>query len=124
MIRSLFLLAALSLAGEARAHDIYTPLRSKNGTPCCGGTDCAAATYRERGGTFEFLTREKHWIAIPVDRIQFIPIPGDPPSDDSHRGHLCYRAAAEFDRADDPDRFSGEGQSIHIYCAFIEPGSI
>jgi hypothetical protein len=114
-------LATASFA-SAGAHDIYTGVHGKNGQLCCGGDDCAATSFRERGGHFEFLTRERQWIAIPEDRITFLPIPGDPPNDDSHLAHLCYRSAT------DNDRTGGASlnvfDSIFLYCAFIPPGSI
>ena len=50
--------ASFSSAG---AHDIYTGVHGKNGQLCCGGSDCAATSYRERAGQFEFLTREQRW---------------------------------------------------------------
>lgn len=114
-------LLAASFAG-ASAHDIYTKLKGRDGMLCCGGNDCAATTWRERGGAFEFLTRERRWVSIPADRITFLPVPGDPPSDDSHHAHLCYRPALDSDRA-------GGGASnvfdgIYLFCAFIPPGSI
>ena len=43
----------------ASAHDIYTGVHGKNGQLCCGGDDCAATSFRERGGQFEFLTDRK-----------------------------------------------------------------
>jgi len=116
--------AALVLAplSGASAHDIYTGVKGKDGLLCCGGNDCAATTYRERAGKFEFLTREQRWVEIPEERITFLPVPGDPPSDDTHRAHLCYRPARDADR---------EGWSatnvfgdIYLFCAFIPPGSI
>lgn len=105
--------------GGARAHEIYTGLQGKNGQLCCGGTDCSLTVYRERGDNYEFLTRENEWVAIPQERITFLPIPGDPPHDDSHAAHLCYRAAASQERA------SGNVfGSIFLYCVFIPPGAI
>jgi hypothetical protein len=114
-------LLAASVSG-ASAHDIYTKLKGRDGMLCCGGNDCAPTTYRERGGQFEFLTREQRWVSIPEDRITFLPVPGDPPSNDSHRAHLCYRPALDSDRL-------GMGASnvfdgIYLFCAFIPPGSI
>lgn len=103
-------------------HDIYTGLRSKSGMLCCGGNDCSTTTYRERGGEFEFLTKEGEWVEIPQDRIQFLPIPGDPPSGESHLAHLYYRAANEFDKSG-PTSVNVMG-SIYLYCAFIPPGAI
>jgi hypothetical protein len=127
MLKSLFGLVvggalAVSLCGEAAAHDIYTGVRSKAGALCCGGNDCAATSYREQGGRFEFLTREQQWIEIPVERIIFLPIPGDPPTNDSHHAHLCYRSATDFDREGPASTNVFDG--IFLYCAFIPPGSI
>ena len=105
----------------ANAHDIYTGVHGRNGQLCCGGNDCAATSFRERAGRFEFLTREHQWIAIPEERITFLPIPGDPPEDDSHHAHLCYRSATDSDRLGSASNvFDG----IFLYCAFIPPGSI
>ena len=95
-------LAAVLLAAPvagANAHDIYTKLKGRDGMLCCGGNDCAATTYRERAGGFEFLTRERRWVSIPVDRITFLPIPGDPPSDEFHS---LYRPMYFFLRVRQP----------------------
>jgi hypothetical protein len=105
------------------AHDIYTGVHGKNGQLCCGGTDCAVTSYREHGGRFEFLTRERQWIEIPEERITFLPIPGDPPDNsDGHHGHLCYRSATDSDRLGPAS--SNVFEDIFLYCAFIPPGSI
>jgi hypothetical protein len=114
-------LAAASFS-SLDAHDIYTGVHGRNGQLCCGGDDCAATFYREHGGGFEFLTRERQWITIPAERITFLPIPGDPPNDDSHHAHLCYRSATDDDRAGLASSNVFEG--IFLYCAFIPPGSI
>lgn len=111
--------APFSTAG---AHDIYTGVHGKNGTLCCGGSDCAATSYRETGGRFEFMTRERRWIAIPEDRITFLPIPGDASDSDTHRAHLCYRSATDGDRLG--PMASNVFDDIYLYCAFIPPGSI
>lgn len=121
MKHALFALA-LFAAAPAQAHDIYTGVKGKNGQLCCGADDCSLTTYRERGGAFEFLTREGHWISIPADRITFLPIPGDPPHNDSHAAHLCYRAPGIYDAEE--NRFTGDGQTIFLYCAFIPPGEL
>ena len=60
---------AVASFSSGDAHDIYTDVHGKNGQLCCGGDDCAATSFREHGGQFEFLTRERRWIAIPEDRI-------------------------------------------------------
>ena len=107
----------------ASAHDIYTGVHGKNGQLCCRGTDCAVTSYREHGGRFEFLTRERQWIEIPEERITFPPIPGDPPDNsDGHHGHLCYRSATDSDRLGPAS--SNVFEDIFLYCAFIPPGSI
>lgn len=92
-------LAWLASPVQVSAHDIYTGLQGKNGQLCCGGSDCAATVYRERGGSYEFLTREKAWVSIPAERITFLPVPGDPPSSESHLAHLCYRASPASDNS-------------------------
>ncbi len=106
----------------ANAHDIYTGVHGKNGQLCCGGNDCAATSYRERGGRFEFLTREQHWVSIPAERITFLPIPGDRIDSDTHHAHLCYRPATDSDRLG--PLASNVFDDIYLYCAFIPPGSI
>jgi hypothetical protein len=113
--------AVVAPLSSAPAHDIYTNVHGKDGQLCCGGYDCAATSFRERGGRFEFLTRERRWIAIPQERITFLPIPGDPPTDNSHHAHLCYRSATDSDRAG--PRSSSVFGDIFLYCAFIPPGS-
>jgi hypothetical protein len=115
--------ALLSAAfSAASAHDIYTGVHGKNGQLCCGGNDCAATSYRERGGRFEFLTREQRWVTIPEERITFLPIPGDQSDSDTHRAHLCYRTATDGDRLG--PLASNVFDDIYLYCAFIPPGSI
>ena len=111
--------ASFSAAG---AHDIYTGVHGKNGQLCCGGNDCAATSYRESGGRFEFLTRERRWVAIPEERITFLPIPGDQSDSDTHRAHLCYRSATDGDRVG--PLASNVFDDIYLYCVFIPPGSI
>jgi hypothetical protein len=115
-------LALSALPERALSHDIYTGVHDRTGQLCCGGNDCAATTYRERGGRFEFLTREERWVAIPEDRITFLPIPGDKSAGDGHNAHLCYRPATEIDRMG--ASASSVFETIFLYCAFIPPGSI
>jgi hypothetical protein len=122
VLRAAIAAALLSASfSSASAHDIYTRLKGKDGLLCCGGSDCAATTYRERGGEFEFLTREQRWVAIPEDRITFLPVPGDPPSDDTHRAHLCYRQALPADKVG--WSASNVFDDIYLFCAFIPPGA-
>ena len=110
------------LAWPALAHDIYSGVHGKQGQLCCGGTDCASTIYRERGAAYEFLTREKNWVAIPQDHIIFLPIPGDSDEDgDTHRAHLCYQAWTGGPPGD-PNVFGSP--PIYVWCAFIPPGSI
>ena len=118
------LCGALSVASfsAVSAHDIYTGVHGKGGQLCCGGNDCAATSYREQGGHYEFLTREQRWVSIPQERITFLPIPGDPPAEDSHHAHLCYRSATESDRLG--PMATNVFEDIYLYCAFIPPGSI
>ena len=103
-------------------HDIYTGI-SAHGQLCCGGKDCSLTSYREQGGKFEFLTREGHWIKIPEERIAFLPIPGDPPHNDTHAAHLCYGDVLGYEGVSD-NVFRGPDQSIYLYCAFIPPGGV
>jgi hypothetical protein len=111
-----------ALLDASSAHEIYTGVHGRNGQLCCGGSDCAATVYRERGGRFEFLTREQEWVEIPGERITFLPIPGDPPANDSHHAHLCYRSATDYDRTGSTSL--NVFGSIFLYCAFIPPGAI
>lgn len=114
-------LASLALAAiPAKAHDIYTGVHGVTGQLCCGANDCSATTYREEGSKFEFLTREGHWITIPEERITFLPIPGDPPDTTGHKAHLCYGAVLGYEGVSE-NVFSGDGQSIYLFCAFIAP---
>jgi hypothetical protein len=113
---------AIAPSSMSSAHDIYTSVHGKNGQLCCGGNDCAATSYRENGAGFEFKTREGDWVAIPQDRITFLPIPGDQPSSDSHYGHLCYRQPREADLTG-PGAVNVFGP-IYLYCAFIPPGGV
>jgi hypothetical protein len=106
----------------AHGHDIYTNVHGKDGALCCGGSDCASTVYRENGDHFEFLTREGEWVEIPEDRITFLPIPGDPPSDDAHHAHICYRPANESDKTS--MRSQNVFGNIYLYCVFIPPGGI
>ena len=121
-MRRLIMAFAIVSATSAWSHDIYSGVHGKNGQLCCNGTqfqgDCAATIYRERGDHFEFKTREGAWVSIPQDRITFLPVHGDEPSDDSHRSHLCYRALQPMDRTNNPENVFGD---IYFYCAFIDP---
>ena len=107
----------------ASADDIYHGLHGADGALCCGHEDCIPTTYREQGGDFEFLTREGDWVRIPSGRISFRFVPGDPPNDDSHHAHLCYRPSTEADRGSSyaPDHLFGP---IWLRCAFIPPGGV
>jgi hypothetical protein len=114
------LMVLLTGTRHAHAHDIYTGFVGKGGHVCCGARDCSATVYRERGDSFEFLTREGHWVHVPEERITWLPIPGDPPSNDSHHAHLCYRETSDPEY--NSERVvSGDGQSIYLYCAVIPP---
>ncbi len=123
LLRATLGLALVHASGSAAsAHDIYTGVKGRNGQLCCGGSDCAATSYRESGGRFEFLTRERRWVSIPEERITFLPIPGDRDDSDTHHAHLCYRQATESDRLG--PMASNVFEDIYLYCAFIPPGSI
>ena len=122
IFRAAFAAALLAASfSAASAHDIYTGVKGRDGLLCCGGNDCAATTYREQAGRFEFLTREQRWVPIPEDRITFLPVPGDPPSNETHHAHLCYRPATASDRVGwSAVNVFGD---IYLYCAFIPPGA-
>ena len=110
------------LSGPAQPHDIYSGLHGRDAQLCCGNSDCSATIYREAGAHYEFLTRERQWVAIPQDRITFLPIPGDSDEDAApNRAHICYKLAGPTERAQTPDHVFGD---IFLYCAFIPPGSI
>lgn len=120
-MKAAIVVVLLALSPSAHSHEIYTGVYGKNHQLCCGGNDCAATIYRESGGDYEFLTRENAWVTIPQDRITFLPIPGDPPSNESHHSHLCYRPANDSDRIVAPRNVFGD---IFLYCAFIPPGGV
>jgi hypothetical protein len=115
---------ALGFFSKAHSHEIYLGLHGKDNQLCCGANDCAVTTYREDGGEFRFLTREKHWLLVPTAMITFLPIPGDIENGDSHKAHLCYDqvtpSTTRFDRVLTDD----DGNKLIFYCAFIPPGSI
>ena len=122
MIKGLLLSAGLSvLATPSISHEIYSGVHGKDATPCCGANDCSATVYREKGGRFEFLTREKHWVVVPEDRITFLPIAGDELASSQNQAHLCYRAASQYSSPDHVMSASDGSQSIYLYCAFIPP---
>lgn len=116
----------------AHAHEFYDGLKDeKRNQLCCGDNDCEPTHYRiEHGDTYAFLTRENHWVIIPKDHIVFLPVPGDndwsKDTDPEHRAHLCYRISEDMGgRGPDNEFTSEDGQEfIHLYCAFIPPGSI
>ena|SRR5271170_3224441 len=109
----------------ANAHEIYTGVRDKDGHLCCGGADCSVTVYRELpGGRFEFLTREGAWIPIPIERITFLPIPGDENDGTPNKAHLCYRNPFASESIGDGFFAADDGtQRILLYCAFIPPGA-
>jgi hypothetical protein len=130
-------LAALLLATPAMSHDIYRDLTIKDSTvPCCGGEssgayrDCWRTTYRERGAHFQFRMNNGDWVEVPTDRIQFTPIPGDRPGDDTHEAHLCYRddaqTLANYHDHGVTDRLlrTVNGAEVVFYCGIIPPGGL
>jgi hypothetical protein len=129
LVVSVYALGFLLVWGVERAwpHDIYTGLHGKDAQLCCGGKDCFATVYRESGGGFEFLTRERHWVPIPEDRITFLPVPGDEKTiayGDTYHAHLCFRDPKDTDWAHSANILHGKDQVIYFYCAFIPPGAI
>jgi hypothetical protein len=117
----------LILIHPAQAHDIYSGVKGKDDQLCCGGSDCSRTVYRERGGGFEVLSRENHWIEVPQDKITFLPVPGDEIDGTSHLAHFCYRESTNADQTALAKRdhlfLSRDGiQSVWHYCTFIPPG--
>jgi hypothetical protein len=126
MIGRLVIAAALAVAGAtaAQSHSIYTGFRGQGNVICCGESDCSQTVYEERGDRFFFLTREKHWIEVPADRITWLPIPGDVDDGTKNRAHLCYRPAMSYDTSPGSTIKSEDGeQEIHLYCAIVPPGA-
>ena len=124
---AVMLAAAVCMAVVARpahGHEIYTGVTGKDGQLCCGANDCEPTVYEEREQEFYFLTREKHWVKIPGDRITWLPVPGDEDVTTPHHAHLCYRVA-NHDEVQTWNVFPDDGgESIYFYCAFIPPGAI
>ena len=137
-MKSLVLSAALIASpAMAVAHDIYGGLTIKDSTvPWCGGEsaganrDCWRTVYRERGARFEFRMNNGDWLEVPSDRIQFTPIPGDKPSEDSHEAHLCYRddagTLANYHEHGVSERLlkTVSGAEVVFYCAILPPGGL
>ena len=144
------LIALLYGHHHASAHEIYTGLSDRSGRACCGAQDCEATHYRERGGEFEFNAARRStesgnvedvehpdWMQIPMSKIIFLPIAGDPgpaadDHDPSHYAHLCRN---DYDYGDEEGSrlmsqysdqfFKTESGKVHlIYCIFVPPGSI
>jgi hypothetical protein len=72
----------------APAHDIYTSLRTKYGTPCCDHSDCRPAPYRIAAQGVQMLVQQE-WIIVPPDAIQYRVLSGD--SGETAGGHWCGR---------------------------------
>ena len=111
---------------RAFPHDIYSGVYS-NGRLCCGGDpvtgDCGPTQWSLRDGQYFIRSREGKWIHVPQDQITFLPVPGDEKyANIDHLAHLCYRLPNSTDKAE--DLLSGEGEQIHLYCAFIPPGGV
>jgi hypothetical protein len=73
---------------ETQAHDIYTDLRTKHGTPCCDHSDCRAAPYRIAAQGVEMLVGQE-WVAVPAYAIQYRVLSTD--SGETAGGHWCGR---------------------------------
>ena len=108
---------------KARSHEIYTGVKGKDGQLCCVAQDCEPTVYEERRGEFYFMTRAKHWVRIPDDRITYLPVPGDEDVTTHNHAHLCYRDSAGYEVNAQNVFPDDAGNSIYLYCAFIPPGA-
>jgi hypothetical protein len=126
-----FSLAAVVLLASwpAMGHDIYTPLRSNSGVPCCGGDkttgDCEAVTYRllPNGDALVNSKRYRAQIRVAKGRITWSSVPGS--KEEAHwcgvprtayYGNGTRQAPLQYP----PDETDPKFVTI---CAFIDPGS-
>jgi hypothetical protein len=105
------------LPSPVRAHDIYTGVHGRDGTLCCGGSDCARTQYKLTQNGAEFFVRNREWVFIPNERITFLPVPGDSNGD----GHFCGRPKTSSDVGEMAKNVFG---NWYLYCAFIPPGYV
>ena len=70
------LITILFLSEAARAHDIYTHLKSRSGKSCCDNSDCRPAPYRITSSGVEMLVGET-WVWVPRGIIEYRMLEGD-----------------------------------------------
>lgn len=92
--------------GTAHAHDLYSDLRTRDGTQsCCNDRDCRPAKFRITATGVQMLVGGQ-WIPVPERTIQYRSLP----SDRTEGGHWC-----------------GHGLSIGhpvTVCAILLPNSV
>lgn len=113
---------------SVRAHDIYTPLRSNSGVPCCGGDaktgDCEPAVYKilPNGDALVTSKRYRAQIRVAKARITWSAVEGS-----KDEAHWCGVPRSAY--------FGNGGRSAPLQyppdntdpvfvtiCAFIDPG--
>lgn len=126
-----FLALALSPGPGAHAHDIYTGLRTGQGTPCCGGDpvtgDCEALdegqfTVRADGSLLVRSHRYAATVQVAAEKVTWLPLP--PGLDGKvHPAHWCGvpRAALQA-RYPVPVVPYNPDPAFWTYCAFVAPG--
>lgn len=131
MVRTVLPLATcIALAAfPAAGHDIYAPLRSPSGLPCCGGDrktgDCEPVTYRllPDGDVLVDSKRYGSRIRVAKARITWSPVPGS--RDAAHWcgvprsvyfGNRSRPPPMQYPPDDTDPRFV-------TLCAFIDPGA-
>jgi hypothetical protein len=119
----------LLVSSPAAGHDIYSPLRSNSGVPCCGGDpktgDCEPVTYRLLPNGDALVTSRRYGAQIRVakGRITWSSVPGS-----RSEAHWCgvpraayfgnggRQAPLQYPPDDTDPRFV-------TICTFIDPGA-
>jgi hypothetical protein len=120
--------ALLVPGGIAVGHDIYTPLRSPSGVPCCGGDektgDCEPVTYRilPNGDALVSSRRYRARIHVARARITWSAVPGS-----KAEAHWCgVPRSTYFGSGPNPPRLQwppdDTDPAFVTLCAFIDPG--
>lgn len=115
--------------GPSSGHDIYTPLRSNSGVPCCGGDektgDCEPVTYRllPNGDALVTSRRYRAQIRVAKARITWSAVPGS-----KEEAHWCGvpRSAYYGTRARRAPLQYPPDETDPVFvtvCTFIDPGS-
>jgi hypothetical protein len=101
-------------------HDIYTDLKSPNGSPCCAQNDCEWVDYRVHPNGDVDIESRRFGAVVRVhrDMILWSHIEGS-----THTAHWCGGRRSELLGtlvpqivADNPD------PAFVTFCAFIDPG--